>query len=74
MDIAIPKMNGWDATRMLKADPETRRIPVLALTAHALMQERAKEIGFDGYLAKPIEPRRVLAAVESLLAMKLSVV
>ena len=40
MDISIPKMNGWDATRILKADPETKRIPILALTAHALMQDR----------------------------------
>ena len=75
MDIAIPVIDGWEATRMLKADPETRAIPVLALTAQALMRnrERAKEIGFDGYLAKPIEPRRVLAEVESVLAIKRSV-
>lgn len=65
MDISIPKIDGWEATRILKADPETAGIPVIALTAHALTsdRERAKEIGCDGYLAKPVEPRRVLEEV-----------
>lgn len=66
MDISIPKIDGWEATRILKGDPETAGIPVIALTAHALTsdRERAKEIGCDGYLAKPVEPRRVLEEVQ----------
>lgn len=69
MDISIPVLDGWEATRQLKADPETRDIPVVALTAHALAGDRqkAEEIGFDQYLAKPIEPRRVMEAVRALL-------
>jgi CheY-like chemotaxis protein len=69
MDISIPKMDGWEATRVLKADPATARIPVIALTAHALAEdrERAAEVGCDGYLAKPIEPRRVLEEVQRFL-------
>ena len=61
MDVSIPKIDGWEATRILKADPATRGSPILALTAHALAPDRAKavEVGCDGYLAKPIEPRRV---------------
>jgi CheY-like chemotaxis protein len=65
MDISIPKIDGWEATRRLKADEATRDIPVIALTAHALEEdrERAMEAGCDGYLAKPIEPRRVVEEV-----------
>ena len=65
MDVSIPKIDGWELTRMLKADPETATIPVIALTAHALAsdRERANDIGFDGYIAKPAEPRIVLAEV-----------
>lgn len=66
MDISIPKIDGWEATRILKADERTRRIPIIALTAHALATDRAKaiEAGCDGYLAKPVEPRRVMEEVE----------
>lgn len=69
MDVSIPKIDGWEVTRMLKADPATARIPVIALTAHALAtdRERAEEIGFDGYISKPAEPRQVLAEVERRL-------
>ena len=69
MDVSIPKIDGWEVTRMLKADPATATIPVIALTAHALAtdRERANEIGFDGYIAKPAEPRLVLAEVERRL-------
>jgi CheY-like chemotaxis protein len=69
MDIALPGLDGWEATRRLKGDPATRRIPVVALTAHAMThdRERARALGFDGYLAKPIEPRDVLAAVERIV-------
>ncbi|HEU0015968.1 MAG TPA: response regulator [Longimicrobium sp.] len=69
MDIAMPRINGWDATRLLRSDPATARIPVLALTAHVLPADRAmaEEIGYDGYLAKPIEPREVLAHVRRVV-------
>jgi two-component system cell cycle response regulator DivK len=69
MDVSIPVMDGWQATATLKADPLTARIPVIALTAHALPadRERAEEVGCDGYLAKPVEPRRVLEEVRRFL-------
>lgn len=66
MDISIPKIDGWEATRRLKADQATRDIPIIALTAHALEEdrERALAAGCDGYLAKPVEPRRVVEEVQ----------
>lgn len=69
MDVSIPIMDGWEATRRLKADPETRDIPVIALTAHALAsdQQKAIEAGCDDYIPKPAEPRVVLAAVQRYL-------
>ncbi len=65
MDISIPKIDGWEATRRLKADQATRDIPIIALTAHALEEDRERAIaaGCDGYLAKPVEPRRVVEEV-----------
>jgi CheY-like chemotaxis protein len=69
MDVSIPVMDGWEATATLKRDPATARIPIIALTAHALAadRERAQEVGCDGYLAKPVEPRRVLEEVRRFL-------
>ena len=69
MDISIPVLDGWEATKILKSDPETSAIPVVALTAHAMKadREKAAEIGCDGYLAKPVEPRLVVIEVERLL-------
>ncbi|MQA91914.1 MAG: response regulator [Gemmatimonas sp.] len=69
MDISIPVIDGWEATRILKREEETKDIPIIALTAHALATDRmkAEEVGCDGYLAKPCEPRRVVAEVERLL-------
>ena len=65
MDISIPRMDGWEATRILRGDSRTSAIPIVALTAHALAddRERAAEVGFSSYLAKPIEPRVVVAEV-----------
>ena len=69
MDISIPIIDGWEATQVLKHDPETRQIPIIALTAHALASDREKamEVGCDGYLAKPCEPRAVVAEVQRFL-------
>lgn len=66
MDISIPKLDGWEATRRLKGDAQTEGIPVIALTAHALEEDRRRaiEVGCDGYLAKPVEPRRVVQEVQ----------
>ncbi|HUE77297.1 MAG TPA: response regulator [Longimicrobiales bacterium] len=69
MDISIPKLDGWEATERLKADDGTAAIPIIALTAHALEEDRAKAMraGCDGYLAKPVEPRRVVQEVEKFI-------
>jgi two-component system cell cycle response regulator DivK len=66
MDVSIPIIDGWEATRQLKADPNTSEIPIIALTAHALPSDQRKsvEVGCDGYISKPAEPRLVLNAVE----------
>jgi CheY-like chemotaxis protein len=69
MDISIPKLDGWEATQRLKADDSTKKIPIIALTAHALEEDRQKaaQVGCDGYLAKPVEPRRVVQEVEKFV-------
>ena len=69
MDVSIPKIDGLEATRMLKADAATAGIPIIALTAHALRsdQDRAFEAGCDGYLSKPVEPKRVVEEVRRVL-------
>lgn len=65
MDLSIPKVDGWEATRILRHDPLTRDIPIIALTAHALAddRERAAAAGFTSYLAKPVEPHAVVEEV-----------
>jgi two-component system, cell cycle response regulator DivK len=69
MDMSLPVMDGWEATRLLKAASETMAIPVLALTAHAMSgdREKAMEAGCDDYDAKPIDLPRLLAKIEALL-------
>jgi CheY-like chemotaxis protein len=69
MDVGLPVLDGWEATRRLKADPATRHIPVIALTAHAMSSDREKaaEAGCDDYETKPIELPRLLAKIEALL-------
>jgi CheY-like chemotaxis protein len=66
MDISIPEIDGWEATRILLEGEDTRSIPIIALTAHALQDDREKavKLGFTSYLAKPVEPRAVVAEVQ----------
>ncbi len=70
MDLNLPVMDGWEATRRLKADPATRDIPVVALTAHAMAGEREKALaaGVDEFDTKPVEFDRLLAKIDQLLA------
>ena len=69
MDISLPKLDGWQVTAAIKGNPVLKSIPIVAVTAHAfdMDQQKARLLGFDGYLAKPVEPRRVLAEVEKLI-------
>lgn len=69
MDLSLPVMDGWDATRALKSAPETQRIPVIALTAHAMTsdRDRAFEAGCDDFDTKPVEWTRLLSKIEALL-------
>jgi two-component system, cell cycle response regulator DivK len=69
MDMSLPVVDGWEATRRLKAAPETQKIPVIALTAHAMRgdQEKALEAGCDDYDTKPVDLPRLLGKIEALL-------
>ena len=69
MDMTLPEMTGWDATRMLKADQVTCRIPVIALTAHAGASDReaALAAGCDEFETKPVELSQLLVKMESLI-------
>lgn len=71
MDLSIPVIDGWECSRQLKADPATRHIIILALTAHAMRgdQERALAAGCDGYLSKPISPKKLVEEVKARLKM-----
>lgn len=69
MDMSLPILSGWDATRSLKSDPGTRAIPVIALTAHAMEsdREKAREAGCDDFDTKPINLPVLLQKIENLL-------
>ena len=69
MDLGLPVLDGWEAARRLKADPATCRIPVIALSAHAMSGDRvqALEAGCDEYDVKPVEWRRLLTKIRALL-------
>ena len=69
IDMSLPVLDGWEATRQIKAAADTRTIPLIALTAHAMSgdREKALEAGCDDYDTKPIELERLLAKMEALL-------
>ena len=69
MDMGLPALDGWDATRRVKADAAMKRIPIIALTAHAVTgdEQKAKEAGCGEYHMKPVELPRLLEKVEKLL-------
>jgi CheY-like chemotaxis protein len=69
MDMSLPVLDGWEATRRLKADERTKAIPVIALTAHAMQgdEQKAKDAGCDDYDVKPVELPRLLEKMERLL-------
>ncbi|HYP69337.1 MAG TPA: response regulator [Variovorax sp.] len=69
MDMSLPVMDGWEATRRLKADAATRAVPVIALTAHAMSgdRERALEAGCDDFDTKPVDLQRLLAKIAQAL-------
>ena len=70
MDIQLPKVDGYEATRRIKSRPELQHIPIIAVTSYALSGDEAKAraAGCDGYIAKPFSPRIILAIVRELLA------
>jgi two-component system cell cycle response regulator DivK len=69
MDIQLPVLDGYEATRRIKADPQLRHIPVIAVTSYALSGDEAKAraAGCDAYIAKPFSPRLLLAKVQEML-------
>jgi|SRR5580692_1762334 two-component system cell cycle response regulator DivK len=72
MDITLPEMDGWEASRLLKADESTRHIPIIALTARVLISDRARafEVGCDDYDTKPVDFVRLTEKIENLLLEK----
>ncbi|HET7250832.1 MAG: response regulator [Acidobacteriota bacterium] len=69
MDMSLPEIDGWEATRQLRAAPETQVVPIIGLTAHAMAgdREKALEAGCNDYDTKPVELPRLLAKIEALL-------
>ena len=72
MDVGLPEMDGWQVTRLLKSNSRTRGIPIIALTAHALLtdREKAREVGCDDYDTKPVDFVRLSQKIENLLVVK----
>ena len=69
MDLNLPDVDGWEATKRIKASPQTASIPVIALTAHAVVgdEQRALQAGCNDYHSKPVEFTRLLSQIEALL-------
>jgi two-component system, cell cycle response regulator DivK len=74
MDMSLPVMDGWEATRRIKADPEVKHIPIIALTAHAIAgdRERCLAAGCDEYESKPVKFPRLLEKIQTILGIDLS--
>jgi two-component system, cell cycle response regulator DivK len=74
MDMSLPVMDGWEATHRIKANDATRRIPIIALTAHAMAgdREKALEVGCDDYDTKPVEISRLVGKIAALLKPKMA--
>lgn len=72
MDLALPKMDGWEATKRLKADARTQHIPIVALTGHALAghAEGARQAGCDSFVTKPCLPDALVAEIRRMLALR----
>jgi two-component system, cell cycle response regulator DivK len=72
MDLALPKMDGWEATRRLKADERTRHIPIVALTGHALAghAEGARQAGCDAFVTKPCLPDALVTEIQRMLSVR----
>src|SRR6195256_2708203 len=72
MDIGLPEMDGWQVTQLLKSNTRTREIPIIALTAHALLtdREKAREVGCDYYDTKPVEFGRLIKKIEALFVKR----
>jgi len=70
MDMSLPVLDGWEATRRIKADAATNSIPIIALTAHAMAgdREKAMEVGCEDYDTKPVDFPRLLGKIEGLIA------
>jgi len=69
MDVLLPGLNGYDAMRLIKAKPELRQIPIIAVTSYALSGDdiKAREAGCDAYISKPFSPRELLAKIREFL-------
>jgi two-component system cell cycle response regulator DivK len=72
MDIQLPVLDGYEATRRIKADPELRAIPIIVVTSYALSgdEEKARAAGCDGYVPKPYSPRQLLAKIREYLPVE----
>ena len=72
MDLSLPVIDGWEATRRIKADPATQSIPIIALTAHAMAgdEQKALEAGCNDYDTKPIDLKRLLGKIDNLLGAR----
>ena len=71
MDATMPRMDGWEAVKQLKQDPQTKGIPLIMLTAHAFQEhrDRAAEVGADAFLAKPVLPDQLAAEIRRVLGL-----